>query len=80
MLLQIVLSALMRQWHLITIRTSPLTGALIVIDRLSNVTVGAGMVEETVGDLDADAVVTAEERAARLRSKTSCIVALASGL
>ena len=57
---------------------SPLTGALIVIDRLSNVTVGAGMVEEMVGDLDADTVVTAEERAARLGQKPA-VVALASG-
>ena len=57
---------------------SPLTGALVIIDRLSNVTVGAGMVEELVGDLDADTVVTAEERAARLGQKPA-VVSLASG-
>lgn len=52
---------------------SRLTGALIVIDRLTNVTVGAGMVEEAVADLDENTLVTAEERAARLGQKPAVI-------
>jgi sulfate adenylyltransferase subunit 1 len=52
---------------------SRLTGALIIIDRLSNVTVGAGMVEEKVADIDEDSDVTAEDRAARLGQKPAVI-------
>lgn len=49
------------------------TGSIIVIDRLTNVTVGAAMVEDVVADLDADTVVTAEDRAARLGQKPAVI-------
>ncbi|WP_445372623.1 sulfate adenylyltransferase subunit CysN [Methylomonas sp. HW2-6] len=51
------------------------TGSFIVIDRLTNVTVGAGMI---VGDASKDewAPVTAEERASRF-GQTATIVALA---
>lgn len=52
---------------------SRFTGALIVIDRLTNVTVGAGMVEESIADLDEDTVVSAEDRAARLGQKPAVI-------
>ncbi len=49
------------------------TGSIIVIDRLTNVTVGAAMVEDAVADLDEDTVVTAEDRAARLGQKPAVI-------
>ncbi|WFP48492.1 sulfate adenylyltransferase subunit CysN [Methylomonas sp. EFPC3] len=51
------------------------TGSFIIIDRLTNVTVGAGMI---VGDASKDewAPVTAEERASRF-GQTATIVALA---
>ncbi|MEL0614427.1 sulfate adenylyltransferase subunit CysN [Marinomonas arenicola] len=52
---------------------SRFTGALIVIDRLTNVTVGAGMVEQAVADLDEDTIVSAEDRAARLGQKPAVI-------
>jgi sulfate adenylyltransferase subunit 1 len=52
---------------------SRFTGALIVIDRLTNVTVGAGMVEQAVTDLDEDTIVSAEDRAARLGQKPAVI-------
>lgn len=52
---------------------SRFTGALIVIDRLTNVTVGAGMVEDLVADLDQNLAVTPEERAARLGQKPAVI-------
>lgn len=52
---------------------SRLTGALVIIDRLTNVTVGAGMVEEAVADIDSDTAVTAEDRAARLGQKPAVI-------
>ncbi|TPE52297.1 sulfate adenylyltransferase subunit CysN [Maribrevibacterium harenarium] len=52
---------------------SRLTGALIVIDRLSNVTVGAGMVEDVAAEVDANGPVTAEERAARLGQKPAIV-------
>ncbi|WCN09188.1 sulfate adenylyltransferase subunit CysN [Marinomonas mediterranea] len=54
---------------------SRLTGALIVIDRLTNVTVGAGMVEQELADINEDAPVTAEDRAARLGQKPAVIKA-----
>lgn len=52
---------------------SRFTGALVIIDRLTNVTVGAGMVEEALVDLDQDSIVSAEERAARLGQKPAVI-------
>ncbi|MCB5161896.1 sulfate adenylyltransferase subunit CysN [Marinomonas algarum] len=46
---------------------SRFTGAFIIIDRLSNVTVGAGMIEEAIkGGLEHSKVVSPAERAARL--------------
>lgn len=56
---------------------SRLTGALIVIDRLTNVTVGAGMVEEAVAEPDEEIQVSAEDRAARLGQKPA-VIALAN--
>ncbi len=56
-----------------------LTGAFIVIDRLSNVTVGAGMVEESVLMTDDAVTVTAEDRAARLGQKPA-VVALSAAV
>ncbi|MEO9274227.1 sulfate adenylyltransferase subunit CysN [Marinomonas sp. 5E14-1] len=58
-------------------QNSRLTGALVIIDRLTNVTVGAGMVEEAIADLDSDTQVSAEDRAARLGQKPA-IIALSS--
>jgi sulfate adenylyltransferase subunit 1 len=58
---------------------SRLTGAFIVIDRLSNVTVGAGMVEESVLLTDDNITVTAEDRAARLGQKPA-VVALSAAV
>ncbi|SBS37794.1 Sulfate adenylyltransferase subunit 1 [Marinomonas spartinae] len=52
---------------------SRFTGALVVIDRLTNVTVGAGMVEEVVAELDEESDVSAEDRAARLGQKPAII-------
>lgn len=48
------------------------TGAFIVIDRLTNVTVGAGMVVGLAGDSGAQPV-SAEERAARFGQKAAAI-------
>ncbi|UZE97118.1 sulfate adenylyltransferase subunit CysN [Alkalimarinus alittae] len=47
------------------------TGAFIIIDRLTNVTIGAGMIENACdeGDLDEWAPVTAEERAIRFNQQ-----------
>ncbi|WP_219702014.1 sulfate adenylyltransferase subunit CysN [Marinomonas lutimaris] len=59
---------------------SRFTGALIIIDRLTNVTVGAGMVEEAVAELDQNTVVSAEDRAARLGQKPAVIALAASVL
>ncbi|NVK71926.1 MAG: sulfate adenylyltransferase subunit CysN [Oceanospirillaceae bacterium] len=58
---------------------SRFTGALIIIDRLTNVTVGAGMVEEAVAELDQDTIVSAEDRAARLGQKPA-VIALADSV
>ncbi|MFT4574410.1 sulfate adenylyltransferase subunit CysN [Marinomonas primoryensis] len=58
-------------------QNSRLTGALVIIDRLTNVTVGAGMVEEAVAELDSDSIVSAEDRAARLGQKPA-VIALSS--
>lgn len=48
------------------------TGAFIIIDRLTNVTVGAGMITGTADD-NALTQVTAEERAARFNQKPAAI-------
>ncbi len=48
------------------------TGAFIIIDRLSNVTVGAGMITGESGDQDLENV-SAEERAARFSQKATVI-------
>ena len=50
------------------------TGSFIVIDRLTNVTIGAGMIAGTVGGLESLDPVTAEERARRL-AQNPCIIA-----
>ncbi|HQW54309.1 MAG TPA: sulfate adenylyltransferase subunit CysN, partial [Acinetobacter sp.] len=49
------------------------TGSFIFIDRLSNVTVGAGMVEAAVEWTAGNKPVTAEDRAARLGQKPAVI-------
>ncbi len=49
------------------------TGSFIFIDRLSNVTVGAGMVEAAVEWTAHSNAVTAEDRAARLGQKPAAI-------
>ena len=48
------------------------TGSFIFIDRLSNVTIGAGMIEECVQQSNQQHAVTSEERAARLGQKPCC--------
>ncbi|MFT4021602.1 MAG: sulfate adenylyltransferase subunit CysN [Acinetobacter sp.] len=52
---------------------SRFTGSFIFIDRLSNVTVGAAMIEDIAQVANAAQVVTAEERAARLGQKPALI-------
>ncbi|MBR7888480.1 sulfate adenylyltransferase subunit CysN [Marinomonas sp. A79] len=59
---------------------SRFTGALIIIDRLTNVTVGAGMVEEVAADLEQATKVSAEDRAARLGQKPAVIAVTAEVL
>ncbi|OTG98193.1 sulfate adenylyltransferase subunit CysN [Acinetobacter sp. ANC 4654] len=49
------------------------TGSFIFIDRLNNVTIGAGMVEESVEWFAHSNPVTAEDRAARLGQKPASI-------
>ena len=49
------------------------TGSFIFIDRLSNVTIGAGMIEDTVQLSDQQRPVSAEERAARLGQKPAVL-------
>ncbi|MDM1334551.1 sulfate adenylyltransferase subunit CysN [Acinetobacter pseudolwoffii] len=49
------------------------TGSFIFIDRLNNVTIGAGMVEESVEWSAHDEPVTAEVRAARLGQKPAAV-------
>ena len=49
------------------------TGALILIDRLSNVTIGAGMIEASVEWHAHEQAVSAEDRAARLGQKPAVI-------
>ncbi len=60
-------------------RESRHTGALIFIDRLNNVTIGAAMIEEGVQLSTVQHAVTAEERAARLGQKPA-VFALAPDL
>lgn len=49
------------------------TGSFIFIDRLSNVTIGAGMIEECVQQSNQQHAVTSEERAARLGQKPAVL-------
>lgn len=49
------------------------TGAFIFIDRLSNVTLGAAMIEDTAQVLSSDQPVSSEERAARLGQKPAVL-------
>jgi bifunctional enzyme CysN/CysC/sulfate adenylyltransferase subunit 1 len=49
------------------------TGSFIVIDRLTNVTVGAGMVAGTAGKVESLDPVTAEERERRLAQKPAIV-------
>ncbi len=56
------------------------TGSFIFIDRLSNVTVGAGMVEDAVEWTAHNEPVTAEARAARLGQKPAVVTVTAKAL
>ncbi|MEG2473250.1 sulfate adenylyltransferase subunit CysN [Acinetobacter sp.] len=56
------------------------TGSFIFIDRLNNVTIGAGMVEESVEWTAHSNPVTAEDRAARLGQKPASIAVSAKAL
>ena len=56
------------------------TGSCIFIDRLSNVTVGAGMVEDAVEWTAHNEPVTAEARAARLGQKPAVVTVTAKAL
>lgn len=56
------------------------TGSFIFIDRLNNVTIGAGMVEESVEWTAQSNPVTAEDRAARLGQKPASIAVSAKAL
>jgi sulfate adenylyltransferase subunit 1 len=58
---------------------SRLTGAFILIDRLTNVTVGAGMVASAIQRQTNTSPVSAEERAARLGQKPA-VIAVAAAL
>src|SRR5690554_3960635 len=49
------------------------TGSFIVIDRLTNVTIGAGMIAGTVGDVESLEPVTVAERERRLAQKPAII-------
>ena len=49
------------------------TGSFIFIDRLTNVTIGAGMIEESVQQSNQQHAVTSEERAARLGQKPAVL-------
>jgi sulfate adenylyltransferase subunit 1 len=59
---------------------SRFTGSFIFIDRLNNVTIGAGMVEESVEWSAHDEPVTAEARAARLGQKPAVVSVTAKAL
>ncbi|TBR42443.1 sulfate adenylyltransferase subunit CysN [Marinomonas agarivorans] len=54
-------------------KSSRFTGSFIIIDRLTNVTVGAGMIENALEGIEQNDQVTAEERAARLGQKPAVI-------
>ena len=56
------------------------TGSFIFIDRLNNVTIGAGMVEESAEWAAHSSPVTAEDRAARLGQKPASIAVSAKAL
>lgn len=56
------------------------TGSFIFIDRLNNVTIGAGMVEESVEWSAHGNPVTAEDRAARLGQKPAAVTVSAKAL
>ncbi len=56
------------------------TGSFIFIDRLNNVTIGAGMVEESVEWSAHSNPVTAEDRAARLGQKPAAVTVSAKAL
>jgi sulfate adenylyltransferase subunit 1 len=58
--------SLMRLSYLIATKTAVIQVRLSFIDRLNNVTIGAGMVEESVEWSAHSNPVTAEDRAARL--------------
>ncbi len=49
------------------------TGSFIFIDRLSNVTIGAGMIEESVQQSNQQHAVTSEERAAMIGQKPAVL-------
>ncbi|MEX2474929.1 sulfate adenylyltransferase subunit CysN [Marinobacter sp.] len=49
------------------------TGSFIVIDRLTNVTIGAGMIAGTASDVESLEPVTVEERARRLAQKPAIV-------
>ncbi|WP_328189469.1 sulfate adenylyltransferase subunit CysN [Marinobacter sp. OP 3.4] len=49
------------------------TGSFIVIDRLTNVTIGAGMIAGTAGEVESLDPVTAEERERRLAQKPAIV-------
>lgn len=57
----------------------PATGAFIVIDRLTNVTVGAGMIQGAAQVQDGQTAVTAEERAQRLGQQGAVIRLVGEG-
>ncbi|WP_180049122.1 MULTISPECIES: sulfate adenylyltransferase subunit CysN [unclassified Acinetobacter] len=61
-------------------KDSRYTGSFIFIDRLSNVTVGAGMVESAVEWTAHNEPVTAEARAARLGQKPAAVTVTAKAL
>ena len=61
-------------------RESRHTGSFIFIDRLSNVTVGAGMIEDAIEWTAHTNPVTAEDRAARLGQKPAAVSVSAKAL
>lgn len=52
---------------------NPVTGSFIIIDRLTNITIGAGMIEGLADGTESLDPVTAEERARRLAQKPAII-------
>jgi len=59
-------------------KASKYTGSFIIIDRLSNSTVGAGMITGTIGD-EIQQPVSAEERAARFSQKATAVALTGTG-